>query len=31
MNSFTQLTVRTRQRKDLLKEWPPRAGSKLLL
>ena len=31
MNSFTQLTARTRQRKDALKEWPPRAGQKILL
>lgn len=31
MNSFTQLSVRTKQRKDPLKEWPPRAGQKILL
>ncbi len=31
MNSFTQLHVRTRQRKEPLKEWPPRAGQKILL
>lgn len=31
MNSFTQLAVRSKQRKDPLKEWPPRAGSKILL
>ncbi len=31
MNSFTQLTVRTRQRKEPLKQWPPRAGQKILL
>jgi type VI secretion system protein ImpG len=31
MNSFTQLIVRTKQRKDPLKEWPPRAGQKILL
>ena len=31
MNSFTQLAVRTKQRKDPLKEWPPRAGQKILL
>ena len=31
MNSFTQLQVRTRQRKEPLKEWPPRAGQKILL
>ncbi len=31
MNSFTQLQVRSRQRKEPLKEWPPRAGQKILL
>ena len=31
MNSFTQLVVRTRQRKRVLKQWPPRAGQKILL
>ena len=31
MNSFTQLSVRTKQRKDVLKEWAPRAGNKVLL
>jgi len=31
MNSFSQLRVRTRQRKELLKQWPPRAGRKILL
>jgi type VI secretion system protein ImpG len=31
MNSFTQLHVRSRQRKEPLKEWPPRAGQKILL
>jgi type VI secretion system protein ImpG len=31
MNSFTQLQVRTRQRKEPLREWPPRAGQKILL
>jgi type VI secretion system protein ImpG len=31
LNSFTQLTVRTRQRKEVLREWPPRAGQKILL
>lgn len=30
MNSFTQLAVRTRQRKRLLKQWPPRSGQKIL-
>src|SRR5205807_3587453 len=27
MNSFSQLTVYTTQRKEVVKEWPPRAGS----
>ncbi len=31
MNSFSQLSVRTRQRKEILKQWPPRAGRKILL
>lgn len=31
MNSFSQLCVRSRQRKEILKEWPPRAGHKILL
>ena len=31
LNSFSQLVVRTRQRKEVLKEWPPRAGKKILL
>ena len=31
LNSFTQLTARTRQRKEVLKEWPPRAGQTILL
>ncbi|MGH9666363.1 MAG: type VI secretion system baseplate subunit TssF, partial [Bryobacteraceae bacterium] len=31
LNSFSQLVARTRQRKELLKEWPPRAGRKILL
>ncbi len=26
INSFTQLTIRTRQREGILKKWPPRAG-----
>ena len=30
-NSFSQLQVRTRQRKEILKLWPPRAGRKILL
>ena len=31
MNSFSQLVVRTRQRKRILKQWPPRAGQKILM
>ena len=31
MNSFSQLRVRTRQRKEMLRQWPPRAGQKILL
>ena len=31
MNSFSQLRVRTRQRKETLRQWPPRAGRKILL
>ena len=31
MNSFSQLAARTRQRKEILKLWPPRAGQKILL
>ena len=31
MNSFTQLIASTIQRKDVLKEWPPRAGRSILV
>ncbi len=31
MNSFSQLVLRTRQRKRILKQWPPRSGQKILL
>jgi type VI secretion system protein ImpG len=31
MNSFSQLVVKTRQRKRVLKQWPPRAGRKILI
>ena len=31
MNSFTQLVASTRQRKEVLKEWPPRAGQRILV
>ncbi len=31
MNSFSQLVVRTEQRKEIVKEWPPRAGEAVLV
>jgi type VI secretion system protein ImpG len=31
INSFSQLVVRTKQRKEALKEWPPRAGQTILM
>jgi type VI secretion system protein ImpG len=31
LNSFTQLSVTTRQRKEVVRQWPPRAGMKILL
>ncbi len=31
MNSFSQLVVRTRQRKRAFKQWPPRSGQKILI
>jgi type VI secretion system protein ImpG len=31
MNSFSQLVATSRQRKEALREWPPRAGRKILL
>jgi type VI secretion system protein ImpG len=31
LNSFSQLSARTRQRKETLKEWPPRAGQVILM
>jgi type VI secretion system protein ImpG len=31
LNSFSQLVAGTRQRKEILKEWPPRAGERILL
>jgi len=31
MNSFSQLIVRTQQRKGALRKWPPRAGEAILL
>jgi type VI secretion system protein ImpG len=31
VNSFSQLVVSTKQRKEVLREWPPRAGRKVLM
>jgi type VI secretion system protein ImpG len=31
LNSFSQLVVKTRQRREVLKEWPPRAGQAILI
>jgi type VI secretion system protein ImpG len=31
LNSFSQLVVSTKQRKEILREWPPRAGRKVLM
>jgi type VI secretion system protein ImpG len=31
VNSFSQLVVSTKQRKEILREWPPRAGRKVLM
>lgn len=31
LNSFSQLIVRTKQRKEVLREWRPRAGQRILL
>ena len=31
LNSFSQLVVKTKQRKEVLKQWPPRAGQSILL
>jgi type VI secretion system protein ImpG len=31
INSFCQLAARTSQRKEMLGEWPPKAGSKPLI
>lgn len=31
LNSFSQLTARARQRKEIIRQWPPRAGRKILL
>jgi type VI secretion system protein ImpG len=31
LNSFSQLVVKTRQRREVLKLWPPRAGQAILM
>ena len=31
LNSFTQLVAKSRQRREVIREWPPRAGQKILL
>jgi type VI secretion system protein ImpG len=31
MNSFSQLVVSTKQRREVMREWPPRAGDEVLL
>jgi type VI secretion system protein ImpG len=31
LNSFSQLVVKTRQRRAVLKQWPPRAGQAILI
>ena len=31
LNSFSQLVVKTRQRREVLKRWPPRAGQSILM
>ncbi|HYP08471.1 MAG TPA: type VI secretion system baseplate subunit TssF, partial [Bryobacteraceae bacterium] len=31
LNSFSQLVLRSKQRKEVVREWPPRAGHRLLL
>jgi type VI secretion system protein ImpG len=31
LNSFSQLIARTKQRKEILKQWPPKAGQRILL
>jgi type VI secretion system protein ImpG len=31
LNSFTQLVATVRQGKEVLREWPPRAGQNILL
>jgi type VI secretion system protein ImpG len=31
LNSFSQLVAKVQQRREVLREWPPRAGRKILL
>jgi type VI secretion system protein ImpG len=31
LNSFSQLVARTKQRREVLREWPPRAGQRILI
>jgi type VI secretion system protein ImpG len=31
LNSFSQLVTRTKQRREVLREWPPRAGQRILM
>ncbi|MBC7924294.1 MAG: type VI secretion system baseplate subunit TssF [Bryobacteraceae bacterium] len=31
MNSFTQLIATTRQKREVMRQWPPRAGSRILV
>ncbi|HUJ23723.1 MAG TPA: type VI secretion system baseplate subunit TssF, partial [Bryobacteraceae bacterium] len=31
LNSFSQLVVRTNLRREVLEQWPPRAGHKILM
>jgi len=31
LNSFSQLVARSRQRKEIIREWPPRAGQRILM
>ena len=31
LNSFSQLVVKTRQRREVLRQWPPRAGQAILM
>jgi type VI secretion system protein ImpG len=31
LNSFSQLVARTKQRREVMREWPPRAGQRILV